>query len=107
MYTGWGRYPEAKQEHRSRDRGSLWTKSVNSWKMTKPNGIRTRWEDVQFLSGKLVECGNIGLEVFGEDVLGNVGKPVGQEECRVLGECSVIKHLRRALVTVRRVKSKF
>lgn len=39
--------------------------------------IHTCRENVELLSGNMVERGHVGLEVLGEDLLGHVGHPVG------------------------------
>lgn len=41
----------------------------------------------------MVERRDVGVEVLGEDVFGDVGEPVGQEEGRVLAERSIVEHL--------------
>lgn len=38
----------------------------------------TRWEDVQLGTGDIVKSGHVGLEVFGENILRDMGHPISQ-----------------------------
>lgn len=55
---------------------------------------RTRGEDVQLLSGEVIEGRDTSLEVPGKDLFGYMRKPVGQEESGILAESTVVKHLK-------------
>ena len=57
-------------------------------------------EDVKFLARELVEGRDIGLEVLRQNGLGDVGKPVREEEGGVLAEVTSIEDLHTRSVTI-------